>query len=210
MRRLLVINAILALTAFILIGCNESNVRNTNQATSNIDVVANSSMPNANMMNVNLPSVNSNTMTGSGAVTEEEKDFMNKAAQSNMAEIQAAQMALQKTQNPQIKQFAQKMIDDHTKAGNELKDLAAKNNVTLPTDVNADQKEMMNDLSKLSGKDFDSKYMDGQVDAHQKAVDLFQDEVDKGREADTKAFATKTLPTLKQHLEMAKSIDDKM
>lgn len=211
MRRLLMINAILALTAFVLIGCNGNDVRNTNQAVSNISVVGNGSVPNANAVNVNLPAVNAtNTNMTDGNAMSEENDFMNKAAQSNMAEIQAAQMALQKSQNPQVKQFAQRVINDHTKATNELKDLAAKNNVTLPTSISDDQKETANDLSQLSGKEFDQEYMDAQVEAHQDAVDLFQNEIDNGKEADVKAFAQKTLPTLKSHLEMAKSINDKM
>ncbi len=203
MKILFAVNTSLILSALILVGCE--NPANTNTVNAKL---MNANTMNANVMNINAP-VNSNMMSDA-VVTPEEKDFMTKAAQANMAEIKDAQMALQKSSDAQVKQLAQKIIDDHTKAGNELKDLAAKHNITLPADVNEAQKKAADDLSKLSGKDFDKKYVDVQIDDHEKAVALFQGEADKGKESDAKAFAQKTLPALKSHLEMAKVIKDKM
>jgi putative membrane protein len=80
----------------------------------------------------------------------------------------------------------------------------------LPTDVSEDQKETYNELAKLSGAEFDKEYVKVMVDDHEKDVDAFQEQADDGDDADTKAFAAKTLPTLKSHLEMIKKIDDKV
>ena len=195
MKKIILSIAVLAFSGLALIGCN-------NERT---DVnTANSMDANANLMS------NTNTANSSAAVSEDDMEFMTKAAQDGMAEVKLATMAKDKTQNAEIKKFAQKMIEDHTKANAELKALANEKNIALPADVNEDQMEMANDLAKLSGKDFDEKYVEMMVDAHEKAVDLFQGEADDGKNADAKAFASKTLPTLKEHQTMIKDIDEKM
>ncbi|MBA2493213.1 MAG: DUF4142 domain-containing protein [Acidobacteria bacterium] len=140
----------------------------------------------------------------------DEKEFMTTAAQGGMAEVKLGEMASTKAQNAEVKAFAQKMVTDHGKANAELKDLAKKKNFTLPTDVSEDQKETYDELAKLSGAEFDKEYVKTMVDDHEKDVDAFQEQADDGDDADTKAFAAKTLPTLKSHLEMIKKIDDKV
>ena len=218
MRRLLVINVSLILTAFVLIGCNKSDRENINTgpSTPNITVAGNSSLSNANSMNANLSATNSANMNSSNMNMNpmdnptDVKGFMTTAAESGMAEVQLGQLAQQKAQNADVKQFAQRMVTDHTKANNELKQLAQKENVTLPTDLNAKHKELMSRLQGLSGAEFDREYMKAQVDDHEKAVSLFQSQADKGDNAQAKAFASKTLPTLKQHLEMARDINGKL
>jgi putative membrane protein len=147
-----------------------------------------------------------------GVITEasNQDSFWNDAAQSGMAEVMLGNLALQKSSNDEVKQFAQKMVDDHTMANNELKDLAATKSVTLPTEVTAKQKSGYDKLSAMSGDQFDKEFMKMMVKDHEKAVSLFQNQADKGTDADVKAFAAKTLPTLQGHLSMAKSINDKM
>ncbi len=140
----------------------------------------------------------------------DEKEFMTTAAQGGMAEVKLGELASTKAQNAEVKAFAQKMVTDHGKANAELKDLAKKKNFTLPTDVSEDQKETYDELAKLSGAEFDKEYVKTMVDDHEKDVDAFQEQADDGDDADTKAFAAKTLPTLKSHLEMIKKIDDKV
>ena len=210
MRRLFVINIILGLTVFVLVGCDNTE-RNTNQAVPNVNVVANSNVRNTNTANVNLPGIsttNSNTTSMDNPV--DAKGFMTTAAESGMAEVQLGQLAAKKAQSADVKQFAQKMITDHTKANSELKQLAEKEIVSLPTELNAKHKDLMTKLQGLSGAEFDREYMKAQVEDHEKAVSLFQNQTDDGEDADIKAFASKTLPTLKSHLEMAKSINDKL
>jgi putative membrane protein len=147
-----------------------------------------------------------------GFVTEasNQDSFWNEAAQAGMAEVMLGNLALQKSANDEVKQLAQKIVDDHTAAGNELKDLAASKSATLPTEVNAKQKAVYDKLNTLSGDAFDKEFVKTMVRDHEKAVSLFQKQSTAGKDAEVKAFAAKTLPTLQGHLEMAKSLNDKM
>lgn len=149
-------------------------------------------------------------MNNTTQISSEDREFMTKAAHAGIAEITAAEMALKKTDNEDVRQFARRMIDDHTKANDELKELAKTKGVTLPTEPSDEQKETADELSELSGDDFDAEYMDVQVSDHETVIDFFEDETDDGSDSDVIAFATKTLPTLKSHLEMAENINDNL
>jgi len=135
---------------------------------------------------------------------------MNDAAPGGMAEVELGKLAAEKAQNAEVKAFGQKMIADHSKAGEELKQLAAQKKVMLPPDVLPTHKELMEKLSKLSGADFDREYVKAMVEAHEKDVTAFESVAKGATDADVKAFAAKTLPTLKMHLEMVKGMADKM
>jgi len=102
------------------------------------------------------------------------------------------------------------MVTDHTKAGDELAALAKTKNITLPAAPDADAQKKADDLSKKSGKAFDKAYVDAMVDGHESAVKLFTDASQNCKDADLKAFATKTLPTLKMHLDSIKAIKASM
>jgi putative membrane protein len=156
--------------------------------------------------------MNSNTMSSTvnsnsnAAVVQD--NFWSKAAQGGMAEVELAKLALQKSQNADVKKFAQMMVTDHTKANDELKSLAAKKSVALPTDLGS-HKSTLDDLNGKTGADFDKAYVAAMVEDHETDVDLFEDNTDNS-DADIKAFTTKTLPTIKSHLEMIKGIQSKM
>jgi putative membrane protein len=133
--------------------------------------------------------------------------FMKDAAEAGMAEVEAAQIALKQSQNDQVKAFANQMVTDHTKANDELKALADSKGVKLPTSPSMMDKAK---LKMLDGKDkdFDKDYSEGfGVKAHEKTVKLFQKEAKDGKDADTKAWAEKTLPTLQHHLDMARDLE---
>ena len=147
---------------------------------------------------------------GDMVVTGGDLAFMNDAAPGGMAEVELGKLAAQKAQNAEVKAFGQKMVEDHSKAGEELKALAAQKKVMLPADVLPTHKEVMAKLSKLSGADFDKEYVAAMVAAHEKDVAAFENVSKTAADADVKAFATKTLPTLKMHLEMVKGMADKM
>jgi putative membrane protein len=133
-----------------------------------------------------------------------DKSFMKKAAEGGALEIQASQIADQKSQDPQVKTFAEKMIADHTKAGDELNALASSKGVTLPTDPSITQKAKLKLLDSESGSHFDKSYAKQiGVDAHKDTVALFEKEAANGKDPDVKAFAEKTLPTLHEHMKMA-------
>ena len=149
-------------------------------------------------------------MNNTTKISSGDREFMKKAAHAGHAEVKAGEMALEKSENEDVRRFAQRMIDDHTKAGDELKQLAEDKNETLPTEPNDEQKEKADELAELSGDDFDLEYMDVQISDHETVIDFFEDEVDNGADSDVVGFAKKTLPTLKSHLEMAENINDNL
>ena len=147
-----------------------------------------------------------------GVITQAsiQDSFMREAAQSGMAEVMLGNLALQKSQNEQVKSFAQQMVADHTTANGELATLAQSKSVALPTEPSAKQKSAVDKLNGMSGMDFDKAFMKQMVKDHEAAVKLFSRESERGTDADTKAFAAKTLPTLQNHLQMARTLNDSM
>lgn len=128
--------------------------------------------------------------------------FANKAASGGMAEVKLGQLAADKGASDFVKQFGQRMVQDHSKANDDLKSVAAKDNITLPTDLDAKDQATYDRLSKLSGAAFDHAYLSDMMKDHKMDIALFQTEASSGKNSDLKDFATRTLPTLKQHLEM--------
>ena len=147
---------------------------------------------------------------GDAVVTGGDLAFMNDAAPGGMAEVELGKLAVKQAASNDVKQFAQKMIDDHSKAGEDLKALAAQKKVTLSPELLPAHKQLMEKLSKLSGAEFDKEYVKAMVENHEKDVTAFENAAKTAGDADVKAFATKTLPTLKMHLEMSKSLAGKM
>ncbi|MDQ3634032.1 MAG: DUF4142 domain-containing protein [Acidobacteriota bacterium] len=197
MRKILLIISICGLFILGLAGCETTTETNENLAT--------------NMNTNSNEAVVTNTNTTESKVADDDGEkFMTEAAQGGMAEVKLGKLAAEKAQNPEVKAFGKLMVEDHSKANNDLKEVAKKKNFTLPTDVNEDQKESYDELAKLSGKDFDAKYVEMMVDDHKKDVNAFQEQADDGEDAAVKAFAAKTLPTLKSHYEKIKAISDKM
>lgn len=135
--------------------------------------------------------------------------FALKAAQGGVAEVKLGQLAIEKASSPEVKSFAQKMIDDHSKANEKLKTAAGKSHMTLPTTMNAKDQTLYNKLSGLSGAAFDHAYMKAMVKDHENDIKEFQNESNKGANPDMKRFASDTLPTLQEHLGLAKSAEQK-
>ena len=136
--------------------------------------------------------------------------FAMKAAQGGMAEVKLGQLAAQKAGSPDVKAFGQHMVDDHTKANDQLNSVAQDEGITLPADVNGKQQALYDRLSKLSGADFDKQYVKAMVSDHQEDVKDFQKEANSGKDEKIKSFASQTLPVLQQHLDMIKGIQSKM
>jgi len=136
-------------------------------------------------------------------VAQADKDFMTEAAQGGMAEVKLGELAKTKAQNQEVKTFADRMVTDHTKANDELKSLATKKGVTLPTDLASEDQKTYDELSKLSGAEFDKAYMDAMVKDHDQDVGEFQKQAKAAKDKDVRDFATQTLPTLKSHKSMA-------
>jgi len=136
--------------------------------------------------------------------------FVMKAAAGGMAEVQLGNLAKSQASNADVKSFGEQMVTDHTKANDELKDIAGKKGITLPTSLNAKDQALNDRLSKLQGADFDREYMKAMVSDHRTDVNEFRKESRSGSDPDIKAFAAKTLPTLENHLKMAESTDAKV
>jgi len=134
---------------------------------------------------------------------------MKEAAEGGMAEVEMGKLASQKAQNPDVKKFGQMMVTDHTAANTELKALAAKKNIALPADAGS-HKSNMDALAKESGAGFDKAYVNDMVSDHEKDVSDFQKQADSSSDPDVKAFAAKTLPVLRKHLDAIKAIEAKM
>ena len=150
----------------------------------------------------------SNMKAGTSAsVPAADKAFVEKAAVGGMAEVRMGKMAQQKGSSDQVKQFGARMVDDHSKANDELKQIASAKGIALPTDLDAKHKSKMDKMEKLSGAQFDRAYMDDMVADHKEDVAEFKKQASSGKDSDLKAFAAKTLPTLEDHLKMAQSTD---
>lgn len=146
------------------------------------------------------------TDRGDQVVTGGDLAFLNDAAAGGMAEVALGRLAVERTTNPEVKRFAERVIADHSKAGDELKQLAQRKQVMLPADVNPQHKETLAHLSDLRGAAFDREYVKAMVENHIKDVTAFEAVAKGAVDADVKEFATKTLPTLKVHLDVIQKI----
>jgi putative membrane protein len=136
--------------------------------------------------------------------------FAPAAAQGGMAEVEMGKLALQRATDPSVREFGQRMVTDHTRANAELKTIATQKNIQLPAEVTSEQKSTMEKLAKLSGAEFDKEYMSDMVKDHETDVKDFQTQASDGTDAEIKAFAAKTLPTLQSHLQMARDVAKKV
>jgi len=143
---------------------------------------------------------------GDSELSAADQEFVQKAAQGGIAEVQLAQLAQQNTRSDQVKQFAQKMIDDHTPNNKQLVKLATSEGVTPPSAPNAMQQKMAARLQGMNGIKFDHAYIGGQVHAHQVMLKLFETEASGGQNPQLKAFAAQTVPTIQEHLSMAEQL----
>lgn len=138
-------------------------------------------------------------------VSKDDELLMMQLAQTNIAEINAGKLAEQKSSSEQVKSFAKKMVDDHTKALDDLKQIAMSKGVTLPSEPNRQQQAMENKLSALSGEKFDKQYVEQSGSrAHKDTHRLLQRVSSRARDADLKAYASKIMPTVESHQQLAK------
>jgi putative membrane protein len=175
MKKIFLTNTALALAVFALTGCpgtatnttntTNSAVSNANVLNSNTAIVVNS---NSNMTNSNMD------MSSSMSDTTTPEGFMTEAAKGGMEEIELSKLALNKATNKEVRDFAQKMVTDHTKASGELKALAAKKKFTLPAVLTPEQVSMATDMAKVPSEEFDEEYVDAMVKDHEKDVSLFE------------------------------------
>ncbi|MDQ6889570.1 MAG: DUF4142 domain-containing protein [Bacteroidota bacterium] len=176
---------------------NNSNVMDTSATGSKMDT-----------MNNKMDTMKSNT--GTAMVDQKAKDFVKDAATGGMMEVELGKMAEGKGKSQQVKDFGKMMVDDHSKANDELKNIATKKNIDVPPSLTDDQRKDVDKLSKKTGADFDKAYVDMMVEDHKKDVAAFKKASGNLNDNDLKTFATTTLPTLQKHLDAIQGIKSKM
>jgi putative membrane protein len=132
--------------------------------------------------------------------------FAKEAAQGGMAEVKLGQLAQEKGANDSVKSFGKRMVDDHSKAGDKLREVTSRENITLPMDISAKDQATYDRLSKLNGAAFDRAYARDMVKDHETDVAAFQKEANTGRDDSLKGFASETVPTLQDHLKQAEEM----
>ena len=140
-------------------------------------------------------------------LSSDDKKFIEKAAQGGVAEVQMGKLAAQKAQSAQVKQFGERMAKDHASANDKLTHIASQKGVTPASDMDSSSKREYDKLQKLSGAQFDQEYMKTMVSDHEKDVKEFQSEAKSAKDPEVKSFAQSTLPTLEEHLKMAKQAE---
>ncbi|WPU95716.1 DUF4142 domain-containing protein [Mucilaginibacter sabulilitoris] len=144
------------------------------------------------------------------AVDKDDAKFAVAAANGGIAEVELGTLAQQKAVNQKVKDFGGMMVSDHSKANEEMKALAKSKGITLPTKIDSDEQKVKDNLSSKSGADFDKAYVDNMIEDHKNDIKEFEDATKNLKDPDLKAFAVKTLPTLKMHLEAIQKIHDTM
>jgi len=130
--------------------------------------------------------------------------FATDAVQGGMTQVELGKLAIERGSSSVVRSFGEQMVADHEKANDELKNIAAKNQISLPDGVSSAQQATIEKLSKLSGAEFDKQYMSDMVSDHQAVAKAFEEQAQQGTNADVKAFAARTLPTVQRHLNMAR------
>ena len=144
------------------------------------------------------------------AADKDDAKFAVAAANGGMAEVELGMLAQEKATNVKVKDFGAMMVKDHTKVNNELMALAKSKGITLPNAIDNDEQKVKNDLSAKSGAEFDKAYVKNMIDDHKGDIKEFEKASKNLKDVDLKAFAVKTLPTLKMHLDAIQKIHDSM
>ena len=193
----------LSLAAF-MVACNSPETKNTST-----DSASTMSSDTTVVRDTSTPLTGTDT-TRMGNNNDNNADFLTEAAAGGMMEVTLGQLAKTHASSQAVKDFGAMMVRDHSNANTQLKSVAAKKNITLPAALPDKLQKHVDDLSKKNGEEFDKDYISMMVDDHQDDIKMFEKCAKSDKDdADVKAFAAKTLPTLYKHLDAAKAIKDK-
>jgi len=143
-------------------------------------------------------------------VAQEDQDFAIEAAQGGLMEVRLGELAQQQAKAQAVKDFGQRMVEDHGAANGKLMQIAEQKGIELPQDLSEDAQQTVEELQQQSGAEFDEAYMDEMVSDHEDDVAAFEDYVENAQDQDLRAFAEETLPTLQEHLELAKQTQEQV
>ncbi|MBD2260093.1 DUF4142 domain-containing protein [Pseudanabaena sp. FACHB-2040] len=166
-------------------------------------------LPGQQPGNVNQPGTQQSPQVRPGqqqqaaAISSLDREFIIMAAQGNNAEIQTSQLALQRSQDQQVRSFAQQMIEEHTQANERLATIARQYGVNLPADPGPLNTAIAQELASLSGANFDRAYMEAQENAHLRTIGLYRTVIQQGRTPDVQSYASTLLPNIDGHYQMA-------
>jgi putative membrane protein len=198
MRAILIVSLFSA-AVFSMSACNDAGEGSelpADSATASTDRVIDSTAKNSTQ----------DATLSQAPLSKDDSIFMLKAADGGMMEVELGQVATQNARNERVKNFGNMMVNDHSGATNELKQIAARRNLILPPAMNSSHIDHKIDLSKKKGADFDKSYMKMMVNDHENDIKEFEKASTDANDAEIRAFATKTLPTLRIHLDSAKAI----
>lgn len=211
MKKTFVLPTLIAATLFA--SCNgdgkssNGSTDTTTSTTNTTTVSADTGMNNNSAANNNNNTAAAGTSYSSTPLEGADKEFAMKAAMGGMAEVQSGQVAQQNAMNDRVKAFGSMMVNDHSAANQELMSLAKAKGLMLPDSLDKMHKDHIMAMQKMTGKDFDKHYIGMMVTDHNKDVAEFEKAAQSSKDADLKAWATKTLPTLKMHQDSAKAIN---
>ena len=186
--------SIVALACIGLFSCNNSETKTDSSQTmdSSTSITADTAASSASATVIPVDSATA--------------QFLVKATQGGLAEVASGTMAQGKTINESVKMFASMMVSDHNNVNGQVQTLAQQRMVTLPAETSEENKKMMADTEKKTGKDFDRAYMDMMVAAHKKTITMFEKASGEIADAAVKDLITQTLPKVKTHLDSAQAI----
>ncbi len=160
--------------------------------------------------NMNTQMGTNSTTQSTGNLAKADMKFLRDVGKDNNFEIQASQLAAQKASNPEVKDFAQKLVNDHTQLSNDLSGLAQNKGVTLSSSLEKRDQKELNTLNKYSGKKFDREYMKQMVRDHKEDIKDFQKEAKTGKDSDLQNFASNHISALQGHLSMAQDLEKRV
>lgn len=142
-------------------------------------------------------------MAGQNMQNSTDRSFITSAAEANLAEIDMAKMVGQKSTDPAVKDFAVRMVTDHTQASQKLASVAEMNGVKLPAEEGAAERSEKSEVQKLSGAQLNDAYLRDEMQGHKEAISAFENEIEHGQNQEAKNYAEQTLPTLQDHIRIA-------
>jgi putative membrane protein len=145
-------------------------------------------------------------MAGQKMDNSADRNFITSAAEANLAEIDMAKMVGQKSTDPAVKDFANRMVTDHTQASQNLASVAEMNGVKLPTEASAAERNQKSELEKLSGAQLNDAYLRDELQGHKETISAFESEIEHGQNQEAKNCAEQTLPTLQDHIRIAENV----
>jgi len=150
------------------------------------------------------------TTPSTPVAAQPDTEFLRKASSVNTLEVDVSKLALERSQNTDVRAFAEMLGKDHGDAGDRLKDVVDRMKVEFPKDLLPEHKTIEDRLTTLNGSAFDQEFVKVMIDGHQQAIDLFQQEANSGQNDQLKAYAQSMLPSLKMHLEQARDVLKKL